>query len=88
MAKLNAAARKKLSSKTFGLPKQRKYPMPDANHAKVAKSYASKEVKAGKLSASQKAKIDAKANSVIKRSGGTPTVMDRVRSAMSRSANR
>lgn len=40
--------------------------MPDKNHARVAKSYASKEVGAGNLSPSGKAKIDAKANKILK----------------------
>ncbi len=57
MAKLKAAERNKLSASVFGMPKERKYPMPDKVHARVAKSYASKEVKAGTLSASSAAKI-------------------------------
>jgi hypothetical protein len=62
MAKLTAHKRNALAERTFGLPEQRKYPMPDKSHARVAKSYASKEYRVGKLSASQKARIDAKAN--------------------------
>jgi hypothetical protein len=65
MSKLTTQARKSLKSSTFGLPGVRKYPMPDKSHAAVAKSYASKEFNAGKLSGSQKAQIDRKANSVL-----------------------
>lgn len=57
MAVLSSKARKKLPSSTFGLPAERKYPMPDATQ----------QVKAGNLSPSQKAKIDAKANKILKK---------------------
>ena len=62
MAKLNSAKRNALGSTEFGLPNERKYPMPDASHAKNAKARASQEEKKGKLSAAQKAKIDRKAD--------------------------
>lgn len=62
MAKLKAASRNALADRVFGLPGERKYPIPDKVHARVAKSYASKEFHAGKLSAGQKSQIDAKAN--------------------------
>lgn len=39
--------------------------MPDASHAANAKARASQMVKAGKLSPSSKAKIDAKANRIL-----------------------
>ena len=67
MAKLKAASRNALSDRVFGLPGQRKYPMPDKSHAANAKARASQMVKAGKLSSSSKAKIDAKANRVLGR---------------------
>jgi len=66
MAKLTASKRNKLSKKTFGLPGERKYPMPDKSHAANAKARATQMEKKGKLSASEKAKIDAKANKVLK----------------------
>lgn len=50
MAVVKAKQRKSLPSSDFGLPSQRKYPIPDKLHARVAKSYASKELNAGKLS--------------------------------------
>ena len=65
MAKLNAAKRKKIPSSKFGLPKSRSYPIEDKSHAGVAKGRATQMVKAGKLSKSAKAKIDARANKVL-----------------------
>lgn len=65
MAKLRAAARKKLPKSDFGMPGERKYPMPDRSHAANAKARASQQVKKGNLSKSEEAKIDAKANRVL-----------------------
>ena len=65
MAKLTTPKRNKESSKEFGLPEQRKYPMPDASHARNAKARASQMEHQGKLSASDKKKIDAKANRIL-----------------------
>lgn len=67
MATLKAAKRNKLKKSSFGLPGERKYPMPDANHAKNAKARATQMVNKGKLSKSAKKKIDAKANKILKR---------------------
>jgi len=69
MAKLTAAGRKRVPTSKFGLPGSRKYPMPDKVHARVAKSYASKEEHAGKLSRASEAKIDAKADRILGRRG-------------------
>ena len=65
MAKLTASKKRTEPSKEFGLPEQRKYPMPDASHARNAKARASQMVHQGKLSVSDKKKIDAKANKVM-----------------------
>ena len=65
MAKLTEKDRKKLPKKMFAMPGERKYPMPDASHAKNAKARASEMEHKGKLSASSKAKIDAKADRVL-----------------------
>jgi hypothetical protein len=62
MAKLTAAKRKAEPKSDFGLPGERKYPMPDKSHAANAKARASQAVKAGRMSPSTEAKIDAKAN--------------------------
>lgn len=66
MAVLTSKARKSLKSSVFGLPKSRKYPMPDRSHAINAKARATQQLDKGNLSASQKAVIDAKANKLLK----------------------
>lgn len=68
MAKLTSKQRKGLSGSTFGLPSERKYPMPDASHAANAKARATQQVKKGNLSPASKSKIDAKANRILGRS--------------------
>jgi hypothetical protein len=67
MSKLTSRQRKRLPKTAFGLPGQRKYPMPDASHAQNAKSRASQQYNAGRISKGTKAKIDAKANTVLSR---------------------
>ncbi len=67
MAKLKAAARNKLPKGDFALPAERKYPVNDKSHAANAKARASQMEKKGKLSPAAKAKIDAKANKVLKK---------------------
>ncbi len=62
MAKLTTAARKNIKSSEFGLPKSRKYPMPDKSHAANAKSRAQAQYNKGNMSKSTLSKIDAKAN--------------------------
>jgi hypothetical protein len=62
MAKLTTKTRKKMPAKEFGEPAKRAYPMPDKAHAANAKARAAQMVKKGKLSESEKKKIDAKAN--------------------------
>lgn len=64
MAKLTTKARKAIPTSKFAGP-DRSYPVNDKAHARSAKSYASKEANAGKLSPSTKAKIDAKADKVL-----------------------
>lgn len=65
MAKLSTKQRNALAPAVFGLPASGKYPMPDKSHAANAKARASQMENEGKLSASAKAKIDAKANKVL-----------------------
>ena len=65
MAKLTTAKKNAESTKEFGLPKERKYPMPDASHAINAKARASQMEHQGKLSAADKKKIDTKADRVL-----------------------
>jgi len=65
VAKLTSKQRNKLPDSAFALPKERKYPIENKSHAANAKARASQMEKAGKLSASSKAKIDAKANKIL-----------------------
>lgn len=65
MGILKTATRNSLPTSEFGLPGQRKYPMPDASHAANAKARATQMVKAGKLSSASAAKIRAKANRIL-----------------------
>lgn len=67
MGLLDTKQRKALPKSTFGIPSKRAYPMPDASHAVNAKARATQMVKAGKLAPSTAAKIDAKANKVLKK---------------------
>jgi hypothetical protein len=62
MAKLTTKDRKKVPATEFGEPGKRSYPIPDKAHAANAKARATQMVKKGKLSESEKKKIDAKAN--------------------------
>ena len=65
MAKLSTRQRNALPDSAFGLADDRAYPMPDVEHARDAKARASEEFNQGKLSAAQKAQIDAKADAII-----------------------
>lgn len=65
MAKLNTKMRAKLPAQEFGLPGQRKYPMPDESHAVNAKARATQQVKKGRLSPAAAAKIRSKANRIL-----------------------
>lgn len=65
MGKLNTKKRDSLKKSSFGLPGSRKYPMPDRSHAGNAKARAEQQFKKGRISASTKSKIDAKANRVL-----------------------
>ena len=60
---LTAKARERV--KTWGLPGQKKYPMPDRSHAANAKARASQQEAKGNLTSSQKQAIDAKANRIL-----------------------
>lgn len=65
MSKLTTKTRKSLPKSAFAEPSKRKYPIEDKAHAKNAKARASQMAKKGKLSESEKEKIDAKANKVL-----------------------
>lgn len=70
MAKLTSKDRKGMAKSEFGLPGSKSYPMPDRAHAGNAKARASQMEKAGKLSPSSKAKIDAKADRILDKGKG------------------
>jgi hypothetical protein len=66
MAKLSEKRRDSMKESNFGLPEQRKYPMPDESHARNAKARASQQVKKRNLSKADERKIDRKADSILK----------------------
>ncbi len=68
--KLTPKVRKAIPKQDFGLPGKKAYPMPDKSHAVNAKARATQMEDDGKLSASSKSKIDAKANKVIGKKSG------------------
>lgn len=65
MSDLTTNRRNNLSSSTFGLPSERKYPMPDKAHAVNAEARATQQYNKGNLTGPEKKKIDAKAALVI-----------------------
>ena len=65
MAKLTTRARAALPKGKFAGP-GRSYPVPDRSHAANAKARATQQVKAGNLSPAAAAKINARANRVLK----------------------
>ena len=67
MAELTMAKKKAEPKGDFGLPDERKYPMPDAAHARNAKARASQAEHSGNLSAADKKKVDSKANKILKK---------------------
>lgn len=65
MAELTTKRRNNEPKSDFGLPEERKYPMPDKSHARNAKARASQQKKEGNLTASEKARIDRKADRIL-----------------------
>jgi hypothetical protein len=65
MATLDERKRDKLKDSQFGLPEERKYPMPDESHARNAKARAAQQVKAGNLSKADEKRIDRKADRIL-----------------------
>jgi hypothetical protein len=66
MPRLTSKDRKSEPKDEFGLPGERKYPMPDRRHAANAKARAEQQFEKGNLTATQKKSIDAKANKKLK----------------------
>ena len=67
MVELKKKTRDKLPAKDFAEPGKRAYPVEDKPHARNAKARASQAVKAGRMSKAEKAKIDKKADAVLKK---------------------
>ena len=65
MAELSEKKRDSLKSSQYGLPEERKYPMPDESHARNAKARAAQQVKKGNLSKADERKIDRKADRIL-----------------------
>ena len=65
MAELTTKKRNSEPKSDFGLPDERKYPMPDKSHARNAKARASQQEHEGNLSAADKKKIDRKADAIL-----------------------
>jgi hypothetical protein len=65
MSKLSSSERNKLPKSEFGMPGERKYPMPDASHAANAKARASQAYNKGLISMSMEQHIDNKADKIL-----------------------
>ncbi len=65
MATMSEKTRDSLGKSRFGLPEERKYPMPDEAHARNAKARASQQRHKGNLSAEEERKIDRKADKIL-----------------------
>ena len=65
MATLTEKKRDSLKKSQFGLPDERKYPMPDESHAANAKARAAQQVKKGTITKAEKQKIDRKADRIL-----------------------
>jgi hypothetical protein len=67
MAKLTTKQRKALPDSKFGLPEERKYPMPDEAHARNAKARAAQQEKRDRITPAEERKIDRKADRILDR---------------------
>lgn len=65
MSKLTGSDRKALPISAFGLPKKKKYPMPDKSHAADAKGRVTQQLKKGNVSSSEAAQVRSKANKIL-----------------------
>ena len=65
MAELTTRKRNAEPKSDFGLPEERKYPMPDKSHARNAKARASQQERKGNLTEAEKRKIDRKADRIL-----------------------
>ena len=65
MSRLTTSTRKSIPKSEFGLPEQKKYPMPDRRHAANAKARAEQAENRGLLSEADKKKVDRKADRIL-----------------------
>ncbi len=65
MSELTTKKRDAEPTSDFGLPEERKYPMPDKSHARNAKARASQQRHEGNLSVADKKRIDDKADRIL-----------------------
>lgn len=65
MPTMSEKQRDKLKGSQFGLPEERKYPMPDKAHARNAKARAAQQEEKGRLTAAEERKIDRKADKIL-----------------------
>lgn len=65
---MKASKRNSLPDSKFGLPGSRRYPVDTPARARNAKARAAQQVKAGNLSKSSQAKINAAANKTLRNS--------------------
>ena len=65
MGELSTKRRNSEPRSDFGLPEERKYPMPDKSHARNAKSRAAQQEKAGNLTKKEREKVDRKAEKIL-----------------------
>ncbi|HEY6569807.1 MAG TPA: hypothetical protein VIZ22_05930 [Candidatus Limnocylindrales bacterium] len=65
MTELSTKKRNAEPKSEFGLPEERKYPMPDKSHARNAKARAAQQRNEGNLSAADKKRIDRKADRIL-----------------------
>ncbi len=69
MSKLDSKQRNNLPKSDFGMPGERKYPMPDKSHAANAKARATQMHDKGLLSLRAEELIDTKANMILNNKG-------------------
>ena len=67
MTKLTTRDRNHLPADKFAEPDKRAYPIEDSAHARNAKARAAQAVDAGRMSKAEAAKIDARADAVLKK---------------------
>lgn len=65
MARLTEKQRDREPARDFGLPEERKYPMPDESHARNAKARAAQQREQGNLTEAEKRQIDRKADRIL-----------------------